>query len=372
MKASMNLGKILGIPIGLNYSWFLVFTLLLFSLSSGYFPAEYPRLTTDAYVLMAAVTTILFFVSVLLHELGHSVIAIRNGISVKGITLFIFGGVAQIGSQPQTPGVEFRMAIAGPLTSLGLGALFAGIYWLAQPYTYLAAPSLYLMRINLTLALFNMIPGFPLDGGRVLRAIIWKVSASFGRATRVASICGQIVAFSFVGWGVYTIITGDFMNGLWLAFIGWFLQNAAVAEANYVNTYERLSGVSVAQAMSRDTAEVPALAPISQIVQEIVLGQGKHVFFVDGFDGQVQGLLTLQQITRIPQINWRFVTAGQIMTPIGQMCRFEAGEDLMKVMEKMDEEHIDEAPVIYHDRPVGLISRQQVQRYLHLKTKLGV
>lgn len=229
MEASIKLGRIKNIPIGLHWSLLLVFGLLTWSLARGYFPEEYPSLPASAHWFLAVLTSLFFFGSVLLHELGHALVALRNHIPVRQITLFIFGGVAQLEQETRSPGAEFRIAIAGPLVSLGLAGLFGGLYLLDQHIPYLAAPSYWLARINLLLALFNLIPGFPLDGGRVLRAIIWHFTGSMHRATQAASVTGQLVAFGFIGWGIYTIFTGSFFNGLWLAFIGWFLQNAAAA-----------------------------------------------------------------------------------------------------------------------------------------------
>ena len=187
MESRVSLGRIWGIPIGLHTSWFIIFLLLTFSLAVGYFPNEYDNLSAPAAWLLGAITSILFFGSVLAHELAHAWVALRNGIPVRSITLFIFGGVAQIEREPHTPGAEFRIAIAGPVMSLALAGLFYGLYQIDQPVAYLAAPSIYLARINLILGLFNAIPGFPLDGGRVLRAIVWKFTGNLRRATRIAA-----------------------------------------------------------------------------------------------------------------------------------------------------------------------------------------
>ncbi|MBN1964367.1 MAG: site-2 protease family protein, partial [Anaerolineae bacterium] len=228
MESNIKLGRMWGVPIGLHTSWFLIFGLVTFSLAAGYFPAEYDNLPVGAYWLLAALTAVLFFASVLAHELGHVWMALRERVPVRGVTLFMFGGVAQIEEEPRTPGGEFRIAIAGPLVSLSLALLFEVVYLLDRGVSpYLAAPSLWLARINLILAVFNMIPGFPLDGGRVLRAIIWKITGSQARATRIAGGVGQVVAVGFMGLGVLEILAGGMINGLWLIFIGWFLQNAA-------------------------------------------------------------------------------------------------------------------------------------------------
>jgi Zn-dependent protease len=213
MNANLKLGKIWGIPIGLNASWFFIFLLLTYSLSVGYFPTQYPELNLIGTLLLGLITTILFFSSVLAHELGHAFLALRSKIPVKGITLFIFGGVAQITREPKTPGEEFRIAIAGPIVSLTLSCIFGILYIIEANVPYLAAPAFYLMRINLILALFNLVPGFPLDGGRVLRSLIWKITGSYERSTKSASISGQVIAFGFIGLGIFQVISGQFING---------------------------------------------------------------------------------------------------------------------------------------------------------------
>jgi len=372
MNANIKLGTIMGIPIGLNASWFLIFALITWSLGSGYFPQEYPRMSGTSYLLLALVTSILFFGSVLFHELGHAYLALRNKIPVKGITLFIFGGVAQIGREPSTPGAEFRIAIAGPLASLFLAGLFGSLYLLDQQIPYLAAPSLYLMRINFILALFNMIPGFPLDGGRVLRALIWKISNNFQRSTQIASVSGQVVAFAFIGLGIFTVFNGQLMNGLWLAFIGWFLQNAATTAVAQVNLQERLRGATVAQAMSRDCVEIPTLITLNQVVQERVLSSGQHCFFVVDSDRNPRGLLTLQEITRIPQLRWRYTTAEDVMTPLHKLISVDPDMELLTALQKMDEQNLPQMPVIDQFGPVGMLSRDNVLRYLKLRTELGI
>jgi len=252
MAANVKLGRIFGIPLELHPSWFLIFGLVTWSLAIGYFPVEYPTLPMVAYWMLGAATSLLFFGSVLIHELGHSVVALRNQVPVRRIILFIFGGVAQIGREPPDAGTEFRIAIAGPLSSLGLAAGFAGLWWLDQAIPYLDAPSVWLMRINLLLAFFNLIPGFPLDGGRILRAVIWHFTGNFYRATQVAVFTGQLAAFGFISLGILIILTGYWLNGLWLVFIGWFLQNAAAASYAQTSLQESLRDVTVAQAMTRD------------------------------------------------------------------------------------------------------------------------
>ena len=371
MAASIKLGRIWGIPIGLHISWFLVFGLVTWSLASGYFPQEYSGLPIWAYWLLGALTSILFFGSVLVHELGHSLLALRNGIPVRGITLFIFGGVAQIAQEPRSPGAEFRIAIAGPLASLALAALFGGLWLLDQGVSYLAAPSIWLARINLILALFNMIPGFPLDGGRVLRALVWHLTGNLQRATQIAAGSGQVVALGFIGLGVFTIFGGNFMNGLWLAFIGWFLQNAAASSLAQSGMQRALEGVAVRQAMSRDCARVPSLVPLSQLVEEQVLNGGQRCFFVAD-NGRLNGLLTLRDISAIPRRKWAFTTTGQAMVPVDRLAQVSPGTPLLAALQMMDDANVAQLPVVENDEIVGTLSREQVLRYVRLRAELGV
>lgn len=371
MDTGMRLGYIWGIPIGLHLSWFLIFALLTWSLSTGYFPAEYPQLSGITHVVLGVVTSILFFASVLAHELGHAYLALRNKIPVKSITLFIFGGVAQIGQEPQSPGVEFRIAIAGPLVSLGLAGLFGITFLLDQAIPLLAAPSLYLMRINLILALFNMIPGFPLDGGRVLRAIVWRFTNSFQRATQIASISGQAVAFGFIGLGIFTIFSGQFFNGVWLVFIGWFLQNAAASTHAQANIQQHLRGISVGQVMSRECARVGSLIPISTLVEERVLTGGERCFFVAD-NGKLEGMLTLKDISKVPQPSWRFTTTRQAMMPANQLVSVTPETELMSALQTMDNANVAQVPVIVEGELVGVLSREQVVHYLRSRAELGI
>ncbi|MCK6627509.1 MAG: site-2 protease family protein [Anaerolineae bacterium] len=371
MEASIKLGRIKDIPIGLHWSLLLVFGLLTWSLARGYFPDEYPSLPGSAHWFLAVLTSLLFFGSVLLHELGHALVALRNHIPVRQITLFIFGGVAQLQQETRSPGAEFRIAIAGPLVSLGLAGLFGGLYLLDQHIPYLAAPSYWLARINLLLALFNLIPGFPLDGGRVLRAIIWHFTGSMHRATQAASVTGQLVAFGFIGWGIYTIFTGSFFNGLWLAFIGWFLQNAAAASFAQTNIQEALRGIKVSQVMNRDYPTVPSILSLNQVVEEKVLAGGQRTFFVSD-NGHPRGLLTLRDVTAVRQPKWRLTTVEQVMVPLKRLTHVPPTMELLTALQVMDKADVAQMPVVENDEVVGLLSRDQVLHYIRTRAELGI
>jgi Zn-dependent protease len=371
MEASFKIGRIWGIPIGVHSSWFILFALLIFSLSTGYFPVEFPDLSLTMDIVLGLITSLLFFGSVVAHELGHSIFALRNNIPVKSITLFIFGGVAQIENDPTSPGAEFRIAIAGPLTSLTLAALFGGLWALDQNLDLLAAPSRYLMRINFFLAVFNMIPGFPLDGGRVLRAIVWRVTGNLRRANRIAVLSGQIVAFGFIAYGVYWIFTGRLFDGLWLIFIGWFLQNAATTTRSQTLIQETLQGVKVSQVMTCDCDRVPNLRSINQLVEESVMTSGKRCFFVTS-EGQLQGMLTLRDIAKIPEQKWRFTTAEQAMVPLNRLEWVEPDDELLKALRLMDSKNVAQLPVLLDGELIGILSREQIISYIRARAELGV
>ena len=258
LGAGIPLGKIFGISLRLHYSWFIVFLLVTWALADGYFPTIYPHWSLATSLAVGLATSILFFASVLTHELAHSLGAQSAGIPIHSITLFIFGGVSQMTQEPERPGVEFRLALAGPATSLALGVLFWAIGVLTQETSEpLAALTGYLSWINFLLAGFNLIPGFPLDGGRVLRAVIWWRTGKFRSATRIASAIGRSVGYLFIFGGISLIFWGLLLNGLWIALIGWFLQNAAAGSYRQLALQDMLQGHSVSEVMTRDCMEVP-------------------------------------------------------------------------------------------------------------------
>jgi len=363
MNADIKLGRIWGIPIGLNYSWFLIFALVTFSLATALLPSQFGGLSATAYWLLAVVVSLLFFASVLAHELGHAFIALRNSIPVRAINLFLLGGVAQITREPQSPGVEFRVAIAGPLVSLAAGLFFGLFYLIGQDVAFIAAPALWLARVNLILALFNLIPGFPLDGGRVLRALVWQATGDAYRSTRIAATAGQIVAFSFIGFGLLGVLSGGLFNGVWLIFIGWYLRNAASASAQYAGIQETLRGVRAGEVMSRRLIQVPAHTLVESLTGPHYLNQGERAFFV-GEGGSIQGMLTLTDIARIPRNHWPLTPVQHIMTPEYLLTTVDAETDLATALEMMEGANIKQAPVVEGGVVQGLLSRQQILRLL--------
>jgi Zn-dependent protease len=366
MTSGFKIGTVMGIPIKLHFSWFLVFGLLTWSLSQDLFVKSFPDLKPSISLFLGLITTILFFISVLAHELGHSWLAIRDGIPVRGITLFIFGGVAQIEQEPRSPASEFRIAIAGPLTSLTLATVFGLFFLLIKSIDILAAPSYYLLRINLILALFNLIPGFPLDGGRILRAIIWAINKDFRKATRVATVCGQAIAYIFIGIGIYNLFLGRFTNGIWMIFIGWFLQNAASQTYQYVNLEAILKQSTVFQAMERNIVKLPGLTPLSWVVEEYFLTRQEPIIFVMEY-GEVAGMVTMKEVSAIQRSQWRFTTINQIMIPIPRLIQIFPEMNLITVLKKMEDAKTSILPVLEGNQIVGIISREKIARFLHVK-----
>jgi Zn-dependent protease/predicted transcriptional regulator len=371
MRSNVRIGRIFGIPIELHVSWFLIFGLLTWSLATGYFPNEYPNLSENSYWMIGVVTSVLFFSSVLLHELGHAYIAIRNQVPVTRINLFIFGGVAQIESEPKSASSEFQIAAAGPLVSLTLAGLFGGLWLLDRSMPILAAPSAYLFRINIILMLFNLIPGFPLDGGRIFRAAIWKITGSYFQSTKVASSVGQLIGYGFIGLGVFFMFTGQSMNGLWMAFIGWFLQGAAASGYQQAKIQQSLESVKVSQVMQQDFQRVSSLVPISHLVEEYFLPEGQDAVLIQ--DSEIQwGVITLREIATIPRRLWRYTTAGRAMIPFDRLKNINPDANLFYAIKKMDSAGLKQIAVVENGQFIGLLSRDRIMRYLRAKSALGM
>ena len=379
MNASVRLGKIWGIEIGLHWSLSLVFVLIVWSLGGAYFPDMYPDLPDGAAWALAAVTAVLFFVSILLHELGHSWVALREGLTVKSIVLFIFGGVAQIGQRSPTARTELLVAVGGPVVSLILALLFGALALVASANDYLEAPAAYLLRINLALLLFNLIPGFPLDGGRILRALVWQATDDERRATQVAMVAGQIVAFGFMIVGGWLAFNDRFADGIWLILIGWFLQNAAATETASGTLERALEGVRVSQVMRTDWPRVPVRLKVRQLIDEYVLGTGapgQRAFIVD--DDAVdppRGLVSLTDVAKLPRERWDWVGLNEIMVPWPRVVRVPPAMPLLEALRAMDDAEVNQVPVTdpaNGDRVVGLLSREQILRHIRVRSELGL
>jgi len=367
---NIPLGRILGIPIGLDYSWFLIFGLLTWMLAGSYYPAEFKNWPPLLYWFMGAATAILFFASVLLHELGHSVVALRFHVPVRSITLFIFGGVAQIGGELPSAKVEFLVAIAGPIVSMLLAVLFTMAQAAVSGIQPLWGLFKYLALINFSLAIFNLIPGFPLDGGRVFRALVWAATKDMRRATLVAANAGRLFGFLFIFIGVWKIFNGDFGGGVWIAFIGWFLDNAASAQVHQAMFQGLLAGHTVSQAMSSHSATVPADLTLQQLVDEHILGGGQRCFLVTR-DADTVGMITLHRIKEVPRHDWATTSAAQVMLPLKQLKRIDPDTQLWIALQQMDRDGVNQLPVTRDNHVFGMLSREGVITFLRTLQELG-
>ena len=367
-RHNIPLGRILGIPIGLDYSWFLIFALLTWSLAVSYYPAEFKNWPLLLYWFMGAATAVMLFASVLLHELGHSVVALRYKIAVRSITLFIFGGVAQIGTEPPSATAEFFVAIAGPIVSFALAVFFSVLKPVVAGVEPLWGLAKYLAYINMAVALFNLIPGYPLDGGRVFRAIVWAITGNMRRATLTAASVGRFFGFLLVFVGVLRMFSGDF-GGLWIAFIGWFLENAASAQVHQVMFQDLLAGHKVSQAMSRRCATVPVNLTLQQLVDEHILGGGQRCFLVNRGESTV-GLMTLHGVKEVPRAEWMAMTAGQVMLPLEKLKRIDPDTELWAAMQLMDRDGVNQLPVMTDSQVVGMLSREDVITFLRTLQEL--
>jgi Zn-dependent protease/predicted transcriptional regulator len=370
LRSQIKLGRVFGIEIGLHYSWFLIALLIVFSLSSQ-FHASNPQWGDGVILSLAVATAILFFVSLLLHELAHSIVAKSNGLPVKEITLFALGGVSQIEKNPTSARLEFWMAFVGPLTS----AVIGGICLLAAR-TVAGASSdpwmamlLWLGYINLALAAFNLIPGYPLDGGRVLRAIIWWTTGNADRSTRAAAKVGQAVAFAFIAFGIFRFFGGAGIGGLWIAFIGWFLLQAARESYVQVGLTHALEGVRVADVMTRDCPTVDGWLNLQNFVEGELLRTGRRCFVVVE-KGEMTGLVTPHEIKQIDRAKWPFMTLHDVMRPIGDVRSVVPDASLASALELMGRDNLNQLPVVSNGHLEGMLSRAQVLTYLQTHAEL--
>ena len=372
MPGSLRIGKIAGIDIYINVSWIIILVLLTVSLATGWFPQLYPGWSTATYWIVGFISAILLFVSVLLHELAHSLVARRRGLPVKNITLFIFGGVSNIEQEPKSPGVEFQIAVVGPLTSILIGVV-CFLLWLPLRRTNspLEGILFYLAVTNLLLGVFNLIPGFPLDGGRVLRSIIWKITGSLRQATRIASITGQIIAYLFIFWGIWQLFSGSVLNGIWLGFIGWFLLSAAQSANSQVMLESMLRGVTVGEVMNPTPTLVPANISLQQLVDQYFLPQGLRSALVMQAD-QLAGLITLSDIRHVPREQWGQVTVGHAMIPLERLHVVQPQQSLNDVLPLMAGRDVNQLPVVQNGAVVGVVSRDAIVHYLEVRRSLGL
>ena len=366
MGGSLNLGKIFGIQVGLHFSWFIIFLLVTVSLVA-------PNWSNWLSWVVGIITSLLFFASVLAHELAHSLVGRANDIPVRSITLFIFGGIAHMTKEASKAGAELKMAAAGPACSLALGILFGVIWWLSRgTVPIIEEMAGWLAIINVALAAFNLIPGFPLDGGRVFRSLVWRFSGDYQRSTQIATRLGQGIGYAFIAGGIVIMfLLGEWLSGLWLAFIGWFLQSTASMSYRQTQWREALRGLTASQIMTTDYITVPPSITIDQLVQEYVMPKGHHLFLVTEGD-RLKGILTLQNIKSLPQSKWDTTPVEKIMVPAERLKVASPDQDILSIVEQMDENEINQMPVASEGRVIGLVTRDSLLRFLRTRTELKI
>jgi Zn-dependent protease len=365
VTTSIELGRIFGIRIGINWSWLVVFALILWTLASGIFPETNPGLSDGTYLGMATAASLLFFTSLLLHELGHAVQARREGMEIDGITLWLFGGVAKFKGMFPSAGAEFRIAIAGPLVSLALGLLFVGGAWLISTQEAIDAVAAWLGYINLMLLVFNMLPALPLDGGRVLRSALWRVRNDFRWATRVAAGVGRGFGYLFIAGGVSLFIFQGSFSGAWLAFIGWFLLQAATSEDRYVVVSEALGDLHVRDLMVREPVTVQADVSLGQFMDDVAWSRRYTSYPVmDG--GRVVGLLAFRCVAEVPRSEWDQRSVRECMIELEKVPTLDEDETAVEALAELSEADIHRGLVVDGERLAGLISITDLARALEV------
>jgi Zn-dependent protease/predicted transcriptional regulator len=367
---SIELGRIFGIRIGINWSWLVVFALIAWTLAAGVFPTTNPGRSDATYVAMAVVAAVLFFASLLLHELGHALEARREGMEIEGITLWLFGGVAKFKGMFPSAGAEFRIAIAGPLVSLALGVLFSLGAWAISTSGAVDGVAAWLGYINLALLVFNMLPALPLDGGRVLRSALWYRGRDFRRATRVAAGVGRAFAYLFIAGGIALLIFQGSFSGAWLAFIGWFLLQAATAEDRYAMVSESLGGLSVRDLMIRDPVTVPPAMSIGRFMDEIAWNR-RYTSYPVVDDGRVVGLLSFRCVVEVPRSEWDVRLVSECMIPRERVPALDEDDSAVDALAELSETGVNRAVVLDDGRLTGFLSITDLARALEVGTPRG-
>jgi Zn-dependent protease len=363
---SFTIGRVGGISIGLNWTWLVVFALIVWTWATGIFPDTNPGLSDGTYVAMAVVGAFLFFASILLHELGHAFQARREGMEIEGITLWLFGGVAKFKGMFPSAGAEFRIAVAGPLVSLLLGGIFVALAVLAslpEPADGVAA---WLGYVNLLLLVFNLVPALPLDGGRVLRSALWHFRGDFAWATRVSATIGRGFGYVMIGAGIASLIFLNDFGGVWLAFIGWFLLIAAGAEDRYLATRQALAGLRVRDLMVREPVTTSADITLGQFMDDIVWTRRYTTYPVTD-NGHAVGLLPFRCVAEVPRREWDSRTVGDCMIPRERVPVVAEDDELITAAGELADNDVSRALVLDGERLVGLLSVTDVARALEMR-----
>lgn len=372
VRGGFYLFQVAGIKVTINYSWLIIFLLVVWGLAAGYFPHYFPEYGTATYWVAGLIASLLFFASILIHELSHSIVAVQSGIKIPEITLFIFGGVAHLSEEPADPKLELKIAIAGPIASFVLSAVF----WLIKIALSGSAPTIivavfdYLAWINLALGIFNLVPGYPLDGGRIFRAIAWWKTGSLTRATKWASDMGKGFAWALMILGVFQIFSGSLVGGLWLIFIGMFLKGLAATGYQETMVKQSLEGVLVNRVMLEDVISVTPDLGLEELVQEYFLKYGYGGFPVVE-NGKAIGLICLANVKDVPEGERPNKKVSDAMLRLDPSLQIQPSDSLVDALKRMTETGIGRLLVMRGDHFVGMITKSGLIRYLEIKQVLG-
>jgi len=371
--AGLKIGRVLGIPIYLHSSWFLIFALITYSYASE-MALTHAEWSDPQRWSVGILASLLFFGSLLFHELSHSVVAMHYRIPVASITLFVFGGVARITREPDSAGQEFQIAAAGPLSSYLLSGCFFLLAWLAPHGSMLNTIGVTLGAINAGLATFNLLPGFPLDGGRIFRSIVWGITKNYTRSTRIAARSGQAIAYAMMALGIVTAVGKypwhDPVGGVWLAFIGWYLLTAARQSYVQVEAHGALEGLRVSDIM---TAELPSVArdiTLEEYGQEVTRS-GRRAHLVVSSDGQLAGLMTVEALQAVPRDEWHTTSVQAVMLSRDGLQWAAPEESALALLERMRNANVEEMAVVNGGNLVGLVTRDSITRVVQARVDLG-
>jgi len=366
---SLKVGRLFGVEVRLHYTWFLIFALLAWSLAWGYLPDGYPGQSDTFYWGVGAVSAAMLFVSVLVHEVAHSVVAQRYQIKVNSITLYFLGGVSEIAEEAHTPEAELRMAAAGPLTSIVLGVVFYGVFLIGGglPLAVVAVLE-YAGYINIVLAAFNLIPAFPMDGGRVLRGIIWGRNKDILKSTRLVTNVSRVISSLFIAFGLLETIFYANFDGIWLLFIGLFVQSSAQASMNETRIAQALTGVTVGEIMSREVKTVEPGLTLQQ-VQDYAFATYKHHGFPVVKDGELLGVITGEDVRRVKPEHWDERRVEDVMRRTGGLVTVKPGDAAVDALIKMAKAGVGRLPVVEEGRLVGIVTRGDFTRVIQERLK---
>jgi Zn-dependent protease/CBS domain-containing protein len=368
-----RIGRVFGFEIRIDSSWFILFALILWTFSYIVFPQHVPGRDVATYIIMGLSGTLLFFVSLLLHEIAHSLVARAKDIPVDGITLFLFGGMAHTRMEAETPGDEFLIAGAGPVMSVFIALVLGAIWSLGAGAGFdptVLAVLQYIAALNVILAVFNLLPGFPLDGGRLFRAIVWKVTGDMRKATRIASHGGRVLAYILMAFGLLSAFAGNVLGGMWMVFIGWFLRNAAISSYQQHLLLSVLSGVRASQAMTPDPDTVPSHATVRELADDYFMRR-RHAAYPVVDDGTTMGIVTLHAVREVPREEWDARTAQDIMIPADDRIIVRGDDAMVAVMDRLGASPARRVLVMRGDRLIGIITPSDITFWLERARQEG-